>query len=628
MQLVVAAHDFVEKAESYSVPATVRAAARRGLDYRKKAGGRGGLSHGQAAAQGIGSGVQRASDLISGSVSKETIKRMHAFFSRHQKNRHVGAGKEPHEDRGYVAWLLWGGDSGRAWAAKMVKRFERETKKQGKKLPEKVKKSVFTIDVAKASKEHPDKRRERNARPHNREARKNYMKTAAGKAANNKAQRNYRSRHPERYSAQQKARTDGAGGHKCARCGKPAVHKHHLSYDNHANYEWLCHTHHVKAHHPKSNLKKATEGSAKEGDMTQANFVLPLKKSDSPEIGTQTGAQYTVRLDVLNWVQGLTVNGESAMQKSFSAEAQKGFDFLKGMYGDDWYEQFYSSPYYAEAIRTCAEYKRKCRDLNKKIRNANNEYDERKLQVEKGRLSDMYRDAKEALAIKMLEHKAKSAEMQKSAVLPEPGQVNTMDVNDEHGDRIRYWDTVKMGVPLTQAITTFVSEDDEEAWKTIPMGPRLRLHLQEMMQATPDDRQEHKVSKMAKGQEGNDMKKSELFEQIRGNDVDEFCKALNTVDSSEHPGSEHKETGQERTIATQGGAPANTEFNKDARSGMPNPGGEGGGEQQWSQRTTRLRCRSSRTTHRRLWRLRRTAARADPRPVSRRLRSRTRTTRP
>lgn len=116
----------LSKSDSYSVPTSVRAAARRGLEYRKKAGGQGGLDTKQAAAQGIGSGVQRASNLIQGSVTKETIKRMHAFFSRHQKNKGVAPGKQPWEDRGHVAWLIWGGDPGRAWAAKMVAQFERE----------------------------------------------------------------------------------------------------------------------------------------------------------------------------------------------------------------------------------------------------------------------------------------------------------------------------------------------------------------------------------------------------------------------------------------------------------------------------------------------------------------------
>ena len=114
----------VSKGDSYSVPVSVRAAAKRGLEYRRKAGGKGGLDHKEAAKQGIGSGVQRASNLMQGTVSRATIKRMHAFFSRHRKNKAVAPGKKPWEDKGHVAWLIWGGDPGAAWAAKMVKKFD------------------------------------------------------------------------------------------------------------------------------------------------------------------------------------------------------------------------------------------------------------------------------------------------------------------------------------------------------------------------------------------------------------------------------------------------------------------------------------------------------------------------
>lgn len=107
---------------SFKPPAAVQSAARRGLELRRK-WKRGGLSNAEASSQGIGSGVQRASNLANGtSLSLETVKRMHAFFSRHQGNR--GAGKKEPDGgptAGYIAWLLWGGDAGRRWAASIVK---------------------------------------------------------------------------------------------------------------------------------------------------------------------------------------------------------------------------------------------------------------------------------------------------------------------------------------------------------------------------------------------------------------------------------------------------------------------------------------------------------------------------
>ncbi len=106
-------------AESFAPPAAVRAAARRGLELRKKHG-KGGLTTQEAGKQGIGSGVARATSLANGEkVSYETIKRMAAFFSRHRKNFSGGE-----DDAGFVSMLLWGGRSGERWARSIVKRVE------------------------------------------------------------------------------------------------------------------------------------------------------------------------------------------------------------------------------------------------------------------------------------------------------------------------------------------------------------------------------------------------------------------------------------------------------------------------------------------------------------------------
>ena len=109
---------------------SIAAAAARGLEYRKKAGGKGGLSGKQAKKQGIGSGVQRAVNLKNrDTMSPGTVKRMKSFFDRHQKNKEIGKGKKPYEDRGYVAWLLWGGDPGYSWARKIVRQMDAADKK-------------------------------------------------------------------------------------------------------------------------------------------------------------------------------------------------------------------------------------------------------------------------------------------------------------------------------------------------------------------------------------------------------------------------------------------------------------------------------------------------------------------
>ena len=108
---------------NFKPPQGAADAAAKGLDYRKKAGGKGGLSTSEASEQGIGSGVARAASLKNRQeLSPDTVKRMKAFFDRHEKNKGVAPEHkgEPWKDRGHVAWLLWGGDPGRAWANKVV----------------------------------------------------------------------------------------------------------------------------------------------------------------------------------------------------------------------------------------------------------------------------------------------------------------------------------------------------------------------------------------------------------------------------------------------------------------------------------------------------------------------------
>ena len=97
----------------------MQAAARRGLELRKKHG-KGGLTTQEAGKQGIGSGVARATRLANGkNGSEKTLRQMSAFFSRHEKNKSGGE-----DDAGYIAWLLWGGDPGRAWASRTLKMSE------------------------------------------------------------------------------------------------------------------------------------------------------------------------------------------------------------------------------------------------------------------------------------------------------------------------------------------------------------------------------------------------------------------------------------------------------------------------------------------------------------------------
>lgn len=117
--------------ETFIPPKNVADAAAKGLKYREMAGGKGGLTPEQASKEGIGSGVQRAVNLKNrDKLSLETIKKMKAFFDRHQKNKSINPKykKEPWKDRGYVSHLLWGGDSGYVWVKKILKQVEKKKK--------------------------------------------------------------------------------------------------------------------------------------------------------------------------------------------------------------------------------------------------------------------------------------------------------------------------------------------------------------------------------------------------------------------------------------------------------------------------------------------------------------------
>ena len=96
-------------AEGHTPTDSMASNARRGLALRKEYG-RGGTAV----------GVARARDIANkASLSNSTVMRMHSFFSRHRvdkKGKGWTAGSEGYPSNGLIAWLLWGGDSGAAWA--------------------------------------------------------------------------------------------------------------------------------------------------------------------------------------------------------------------------------------------------------------------------------------------------------------------------------------------------------------------------------------------------------------------------------------------------------------------------------------------------------------------------------
>jgi hypothetical protein len=109
-------HDTADT-DTFTPPADVAAAARRGLELRAEQppSNRGGTAV----------GIARAKQLANRDpVSLDTIKRMVSFFARHEVDKKgEGWGKD---SKGYQAWLLWGGDPGRRWAESIVRRAEKK----------------------------------------------------------------------------------------------------------------------------------------------------------------------------------------------------------------------------------------------------------------------------------------------------------------------------------------------------------------------------------------------------------------------------------------------------------------------------------------------------------------------
>lgn len=90
--------------------------AKRALEWRKKYG-----------KGGTAVGVKRAAQLKNkDNLSLDTVKRMHSFFSRHANHRAEHYDFEDGQPTPWrVAWELWGGDAGKAWAKRIVDRVEK-----------------------------------------------------------------------------------------------------------------------------------------------------------------------------------------------------------------------------------------------------------------------------------------------------------------------------------------------------------------------------------------------------------------------------------------------------------------------------------------------------------------------
>ena len=96
--------------KTFTPTAAVAKNAQKGLDLRDKFG------HG-----GTQVGLIRARQLSARKeISFDIIKRMVSYFARHEVDKKAADfGNEEHPSKGYIAWLLWGGDEGKTWCEKI-----------------------------------------------------------------------------------------------------------------------------------------------------------------------------------------------------------------------------------------------------------------------------------------------------------------------------------------------------------------------------------------------------------------------------------------------------------------------------------------------------------------------------
>ena len=100
--------------DGYEPTAEMRAEAEQGLEWRREFG-RGGTNIGIARARDISNGRR---------LPYETVVRMSSYFARHEVDKEAQGfrpGEDGYPSNGRIAWALWGGDSGMAWASRIIR---------------------------------------------------------------------------------------------------------------------------------------------------------------------------------------------------------------------------------------------------------------------------------------------------------------------------------------------------------------------------------------------------------------------------------------------------------------------------------------------------------------------------
>ena len=106
-------------AEMFAIPEAVKTNAQKGLELRKQFG-RGGTGVGENTARILAAG---------GSIGIEKVKHINRYFPRH-----AGDNLSDKTSNGWIAWLLWGGDSAWTWTKRVISDYEAKQKLDGAKM--------------------------------------------------------------------------------------------------------------------------------------------------------------------------------------------------------------------------------------------------------------------------------------------------------------------------------------------------------------------------------------------------------------------------------------------------------------------------------------------------------------
>ncbi len=100
-------HDSID----FTIPKKVQEAAKKGLELHEQYH-RGGTDVGLNEAKMLAKG---------GKISPDEARHVAKYFPRHAKDN---LEQTDPPSRGYIAWLLWGGDEGREWVNKLVEQMD------------------------------------------------------------------------------------------------------------------------------------------------------------------------------------------------------------------------------------------------------------------------------------------------------------------------------------------------------------------------------------------------------------------------------------------------------------------------------------------------------------------------